>query len=94
MPSNLQSKLAHLPDQPGVYLFKDEAGELLYIGKAAVLSNRVRSYFQKRTDHSPKHTVLSSHIADIETIVTRSELEALILESNLIKQHRPRFNVV
>src|SRR5262245_1986719 len=92
--AGIQSKLDHLPDQPGVYLFRDEQGELLYIGKAAVLSNRVRSYFQKGTDHSPKHTVLVSHIADLETIVTRSELEALILESNLIKQHRPRFNVV
>lgn len=52
MTSNLESKLAHLPDQPGVYLFKDQAGELLYVGKAAVLSNRVRSYFKKGTDHS------------------------------------------
>ena len=92
--TEFQSKLDHLPDQPGVYLFRDKQGELLYIGKAAVLSHRVRSYFQKGTDHSPKQTVLVSHIADIETIVTRSELEALILESNLIKQHRPRFNVV
>jgi excinuclease ABC subunit C len=92
--ADLQSKLDHLPDQPGAYLFRDGQGELLYIGKAAVLSNRVRSYFQKGTDHSPKTTVLASHIADIETIVTRSELEALILESNLIKRHRPRFNVV
>jgi excinuclease ABC subunit C len=91
---DLQSKLDHLPDQPGAYLFRDGQGELLYIGKAAVLSNRVRSYFQKGSDHSPKTTVLVSHIADIETIVTRSELEALILESNLIKRHRPRFNVV
>jgi excinuclease ABC subunit C len=92
--TEFQSKLDHLPDQPGVYLFRDKQGELLYIGKAAVLSHRVRSYFQKGTDHSPKHTVLVGHIADLETIVTRSELEALILESNLIKQHRPRFNVV
>src|ERR1043165_5533232 len=91
--TEFQSKLDHLPDQPGVYLFRDKQGELLYIGKAAVLSHRVRSYFQKGTDHSPKHTVLVSHIADLETIVTRSELEALILESNLIKRHRPRFNV-
>src|SRR5215510_16387560 len=89
-----QSKLDHLPDQPGVYLFRDEQGDLLYIGKAAVLSNRVRSYFQKGGDHSQKTGILVSHIADLETIVTRSELEALILESNLIKQHRPRFNVV
>jgi excinuclease ABC subunit C len=92
--SELQSKLEHLPDSPGVYLFKDEHGDVLYIGKAAVLSHRVRSYFQKGTDHAPKHTVLISHIVDLETIVTRSELEALILESNLIKRHRPRFNVV
>jgi len=94
MSNTLQSKLDHLPDQPGVYLFRDGQGELLYIGKAAVLSNRVRSYFQRGCDHSPKTTVLVSHISDLETIVTRSELEALILESNLIKQHRPRFNVV
>ena len=92
--AEFQSKLDYLPDLPGVYLFRDGRGDLLYIGKAAVLSNRVRSYFQKGTDHSPKNTVLVSHIADLETIVTRSELEALILESNLIKQHRPRFNVV
>jgi excinuclease ABC subunit C len=90
----LQSKLDHLPDQPGVYLFRDDQGELLYIGKAAALSSRVRSYFQKGADHSPKTAVLVSHISDLETIVTRSELEALILESNLIKRHRPRFNVV
>ena len=90
----LQSKLDHLPDQPGVYLFRDDQGELLYIGKAAALSSRVRSYFQKGADHSQKTAVLVSHISDLETIVTRSELEALILESNLIKRHRPRFNVV
>jgi excinuclease ABC subunit C len=91
---DLQSKLAHLPNQPGVYLFKDATGEILYIGKAASLSNRVRSYFLKGTDHAPKTTLLVGLIADLETIVTRSELEALILESNLIKRHRPRLNVV
>jgi excinuclease ABC subunit C len=90
----LQSKLAHLPEQPGVYLFKNQAGELLYIGKAARLSDRVRSYFQKGGDHSPKTSLLVSQVADLETMVTRSELEALILESNLVKRHRPRFNVV
>lgn len=90
----LQSKLDHLPDHPGVYLFKDSSGELLYVGKAASLAGRVRSYFQRGADHSPKTTLLVGHIADLETIVTRSELEALILESNLIKRHRPRFNVV
>src|SRR5215470_16342818 len=92
-PTDLQSKLRHLPDQPGVYLFKDATGEILYIGKAAALANRVRSYFLKGAD-SPKTTLLVSQIADLETIVTRSELEALILESNLIKRHRPKLNVV
>ncbi|MDX2250791.1 MAG: excinuclease ABC subunit UvrC [Nitrospira sp.] len=92
--SPLLSKLAHLPDNPGVYLFKNAQGEIVYIGKAAVLADRVRSYFQKGTDHSPKTTLLVSQVADLETMVTRSELEALILESNLVKRHKPRFNVV
>lgn len=90
----LQSKLAHLPESPGVYLFKDAQGEILYIGKAALLTDRVRSYFQKGADHSPKTSLLVSHITDVETMVTRSELEALILESNLVKRHKPRFNIV
>ena len=77
-----------------MYLFKDRSGDVLYIGKAARLADRVRSYFLKGADHSPKTTLLVSHIADLETMVTRSELEALILESNLVKRHRPRFNVV
>lgn len=91
---DLQSKLDHLPDQPGVYLMKSARGEIVYIGKARVLTDRVRSYFLKGSDHTPKTSVLVGQVTDIETIVTRSELEALILESNLIKQHRPRFNVV
>ena len=90
----LDSKLAHLPDQPGVYLFKDRSGDVLYIGKAARLADRVRSYFLMGADHTPKTALLVSHITDLETMVTRSELEALILESNLVKRHRPRFNVV
>jgi excinuclease ABC subunit C len=91
---DLQSKLDHLPEQPGVYLMKSARGEIVYIGKARVLADRVRSYFMKGSDHTPKTSVLVGQVADVETIVTRSELEALILESNLIKQHRPRFNVV
>jgi excinuclease ABC subunit C len=91
---SLQSKLAHLPSSPGVYLFKNEQGDIIYIGKAAVLADRVRSYFQKGADHNPKTGLLVSHIADVETMVTRSELEALILESNLVKRHKPRFNIV
>lgn len=94
MTPEFQSKLDHLPDKPGVYLFKDARGEILYIGKAAVLAHRVRSYFQKGADHDPKTGLLVGQIADLETMVTRSELEALILESNLVKRHRPRFNVV
>ncbi len=93
-PSDLQSKLAHLPERPGVYLFKNEHRDIIYIGKAAVLADRVRSYFQKSADHSPKTNLLVNQVADLETMVTRSELEALILESNLVKRHKPRFNVV
>ena len=89
----LQSKLAHLPEQPGCYLFKNEK-EILYVGKAAVLADRVRSYFQKGADQTPKTALLVNETVDLETIVTRSVLEALILESNLIKRHRPRFNIV
>lgn len=92
--SDLQSKLAHLPESPGCYLFKNEHQDIIYIGKAAVLADRVRSYFQKSADHSPKTSLLVDQVADLETIVTRSELEALILESNLVKRHKPRFNVV
>ena len=73
---------------------KNARGEVLYIGKAKVLADRVRSYFQQGTDHTPKTSLMLSQAADLETIVTRSELEALILESNLIKRHRPQFNVV
>ena len=94
MTDALQSKLARLPEQPGCYLFKNDKKEILYVGKAAVLADRVRSYFQKGSDQTPKTSLLVNEIADLETIVTRSVLEALILESNLIKRHRPRFNIV
>ncbi len=94
MPDTLQSKLDHLPEQPGCYLFRNAKREILYVGKAAVLADRVRSYFQKGNDQTPKTSLLVSEVADLETIVTRSDLEALILESNLIKRHRPRFNIV
>ncbi|MEE9204591.1 MAG: excinuclease ABC subunit UvrC, partial [Nitrospirales bacterium] len=90
----LQAKLDHLPDRPGVYLMKNARDEILYIGKATLLADRVRTYFQKGSDHTAKTTLMLNQVADLETIVTRSELEALILESNLIKRHRPRFNVV
>ncbi len=92
--NHVEGKLDHLPKQPGVYLFKDHVDDIIYIGKAAVLADRVRSYFQKGADLSPKIRALVAHAVDLETIITKSELEALILESNLIKRHRPRFNVV
>ena len=91
---DLDARLAKLPEQPGVYLMKNAKGEILYIGKAAVLADRVRSYFQKGADHNPKTSLFVGQVTDLETIVTRNELEALILESNLIKKHKPRFNVV
>ncbi len=90
----LEGKLENLPSQPGVYLMKNQAGEIIYVGKASVLADRVRSYFQQSSDLTPKTRVLVSAVRDLETIVTKSELEALVLESNLIKRHRPRFNVV
>ena len=93
-PTSLASRFEHLPGAPGVYLMKGKGGEILYIGKANVLADRVRSYFQKGADLTPKNRLLISHVTDIETMVTRSELEALILENNLIKRHRPRFNVI
>ncbi len=92
--SHLEDKLQNLPKQPGVYLFKDQADEIIYIGKAAVLADRVRSYFQKGADLSPKIRALVAHAADVDIMIAKSELEALVLESNLIKRHRPRFNVV
>lgn len=89
----LREKLKRLPDRPGVYMFKNAAGEVIYVGKAVSLRSRVRSYFQSPHNLSPKVRVMSSHIADLEFIVTENEVEALILEANLIKQKRPRYNV-
>lgn len=89
----VQEQLDTLPAKPGVYLMKDEAGEVIYVGKALNLRNRVRSYFHASANRSPKVRRLASHIAQVDFIVTDSELEALILECNLIKEHRPRYNV-
>lgn len=90
----LQRKLDTLPDTPGVYLWKDAGGTILYVGKAKRLSSRVRSYFSADPFESPKHQLLLSRIADVETIVVPDEAQALVLENNLIKEYRPRFNVV
>jgi len=85
--------LGSLPEKPGCYLMKDETGKIIYVGKAINLRSRVRSYFHESADHSYKTKQLVERISDIEFIVVGSELEALILEMNLIKQHRPRYNV-
>ncbi len=91
---SLEEKIQQVPERPGVYLYKDDSGRVIYVGKALVLKHRVRSYFQAGARHSPKTLALVARIRDLETIVTGSELEALILESNLIKRHRPRYNII
>ena len=90
---SLQEKLANLPKKPGCYLFKDRKGKIIYIGKAKRINNRVRSYFQDARIEGPKLQRLKSKIADFETIVTDTEMEALILEMNLIKEYKPRYNI-
>jgi excinuclease ABC subunit C len=92
-PDALQRKLDTLPEGPGVYLWKDANGDVLYVGKAKRLKQRVRSYFAADFDSSPKNLLLRRLIADVETIVVASEAQSLILENNLIKEYRPRFNV-
>ncbi len=87
-------KLAALPDQSGVYLWKNAAGEVLYIGKAKSLRSRVPSYFGPDAADNPMHAALVRQIADLETIIVPSEAQALLLENNLIKEHSPRFNVL
>jgi excinuclease ABC subunit C len=90
----LEEKLKNLPTSPGVYLHKDEGGKIIYVGKAKNLRNRVRSYFQSGRGHDLKTRELVKRIRDLEFIVTDTEVEALVLESNLIKQHKPRYNVL
>lgn len=90
---DLQHKLSNLPTAPGVYVMRNEAGEVIYVGKAVNLRNRVRSYFQKSAAHPLKVRVMVEHIHDLEIIVTDSEVEALILENHLIKEYSPRYNV-
>jgi len=89
----LQKKLEALPDAPGVYLWKDAAGEVLYVGKANSLRTRVRWYFGDEAAASPRLHLLQQRIADLDTIVVQSPSQALLLENNLIKEYHPRFNV-
>ena len=92
-PVTLRDKLAALPDSPGCYLMKNSGGGVIYVGKAKVLKSRVRSYFQKGADHTRRIRRMVYEVADLDWIATDSELEALVLESNLIKKHHPSYNV-
>jgi len=90
----IDEELKKLPSSPGVYIMHDKKDEIIYVGKAVALKNRVRQYFQSSRDKSPKILQMVSKIASFEYIVTDSELEALVLENNLIKEHRPRYNTM
>src|SRR5262250_1962048 len=90
----LDEKIARVPDRPGVYLYRDAKQQVLYVGKAASLRSRVRSYFQESRPRDPKTDALVRQIRDLEYIVTDNELEALMLEANLVRRHRPRYNII
>lgn len=90
----IKEKLKLLPEKPGVYLMKNVSGDIIYVGKAKILKNRVRQYFMKSKSHNNKTLTMVSHIADLTWIVTDSEVEALILECNLIKKYRPKYNIL
>ena len=93
MQSKIQEKLKLLPTNPGVYLMKNEQAKIIYVGKAINLKNRVKSYFQSSKNHSPKVKSMVEKISDFEYIITANEIEALILECNLIKKYRPKYNI-
>jgi excinuclease ABC subunit C len=90
----LEDTLTRLPDRPGVYLYKDAKGQVIYVGKAASLRSRVRSYFQESRARDAKTDALVKHVRDLEYVVTDNELEALMLEANLVRKHRPRYNII
>lgn len=91
--SELNERVRRVPRKPGVYLFKDDVGKILYIGKAKVLKDRVRSYFQKSRPKEHRLTALMAKVRDLEWIVTHTEVEALLTEANLVKEHSPKYNV-
>lgn len=90
---DFQHQLKILPDKPGVYIMKNSLGEVIYVGKAKILKNRVRQYFQNSKSHSEKVRAMVKNIAEFEYIITDSEMEALILECNLIKKYSPKYNI-
>ena len=91
---DIQEELKKLPGKPGVYIMHDEKDEIIYVGKAISLKNRVRQYFQSSRNKGVKIEQMVTHITRFEYIVTDSELEALVLECNLIKEHRPKYNTM
>jgi excinuclease ABC subunit C len=90
----IETKLKDLPNQPGVYFHKNSAGEIIYVGKAAVLKNRVRQYFQKSKSRDPKTEALVAEISDLDWMVVESEIEALFLEAEMIRRYMPRYNIL
>ncbi|WP_376797310.1 excinuclease ABC subunit UvrC [Thermogemmatispora sp.] len=94
MNEKIRSVLNSLPHKPGIYLMKDAQGQIIYVGKAVSLHQRVRSYFQESADLSPKNRSMVARVDDIEYVVVENEIEALVLESNYIKQYRPKYNVL
>jgi excinuclease ABC subunit C len=94
MNSSIEAKLKELPKQPGVYFHKDATGAIIYVGKAAVLKNRVRQYFQSSRHRDPKTEALVAEIADIDWMVVDSEVEALFLEAEMVRRYMPRFNIL
>ncbi len=90
----LETKLTQLPKEPGVYFYKDGAGAIIYVGKAAVLRNRVRQYFQVSRNRDPKTEALVTEIADLDWMVVESELEALFLEAEMVRRYMPRYNIL
>ncbi len=94
MNKTLEEKLKQLPKEPGVYFHKDSSGQIIYVGKAAVLNNRVRQYFQKSRGRDPKTEALVAEIVDTDWMVVESELEALFLEAEMIRRYMPRYNIL
>ena len=91
---HIEDILSGLPEKPGVYIMKDGDGEIIYIGKARVLKNRVRQYFRSSKNHAPKVIAMVEKVRDIDYIITATEMEALVLECNLIKENRPFYNIL
>ena len=91
---DFEKQLKKLPELPGVYLMHDKNDTVIYVGKAKILKNRVRQYFMQSKNHGAKVRAMVSHVAWFEYIITDSELEALVLECNLIKKYKPHYNIL